>query len=178
MIIKTLKTLLAVVILTFAGSYSANAQKIAHVNFEELVSLMPGQDTIMVKLQQYQAMLESQMKAMAGEYETKLADYQANISSFSNIVKQTKEKEIQDLRARIELFQQNAYQDIQDKQLELYEPLMKRAKEACGQIAKEQGYKYVLNQNDNIIIYCEETENILPLVKKKLKLSDVPQIPK
>lgn len=178
MIIKTLRLLLLVAALTFVGLNDAKSQKIAHVNFEELISLMPGQDTIMTKLQQYQTMLESQMKAMAGEYETKLADYQANMNSFSNIVKQTKEKEIQDLRSRIELFQQNAYQDIQDKQLELYEPLMKRAQEACGQIAKEQGYKYVLNKNDNIIIYCEESDNILPLVKKKLKLPDVPQIPR
>ncbi|HAG16791.1 MAG TPA: hypothetical protein DCG69_09795 [Bacteroidales bacterium] len=172
---KQMKNILKaiVVIVLFIAGASAQAQtappvKIGYIDFAEIVSMMPGQDSINKKLQDYVASLESQMKAMQTEYEGKINNYQATQATMSQIIKQTKEKEILDLQQRIEAFNQQAQNEIQNKQMELTQPLINRIQSAIKAVGKENGFTYVLNGNEQIILYAEGGINILPLVKKKL----------
>lgn len=161
---------LFVVALFVAFSVQTMAQsKIGHINFDELVSLMPGQDSINKALENYVAGLESQSMSMQTELESKYADYQANQATMSEIIRQTKEKEIMDLQQRIEAFNQQAQYDIQNKQFELTQPLLNRAQKAIEDVAKENGFTYIINSNVQILLYANGTD-ILPLVKTKLGL--------
>jgi len=160
-----------VVIVLFVASMNVQAQttaKIGHIDFAQIVSVMPGQDSINKKLQVHVASLESQMKAMQNEYEAKVNDYQATQATMSQIIKQTKEKEILDLQQRIEAFNQQAQYEIQNKQMELTQPLIDRIQAAIKAVGKENGFTYILNGNEQIILYSEGGINVLPLVKKKL----------
>lgn len=162
-----------VVIALFVSSLGVQAQalpnvKIGYVDFAQIVSLMPGQDSINKKLQAHVASLESQMKAMQVEYEAKVNDYQSTQATMSQIIKQTKEKEILDLQQRIEAFNQQAQNDIQNKQMELTQPLIDRIQNAIKAVGKENGFTYILNGNEQIILYADGGINVLPLVKKKL----------
>lgn len=161
---------LFVVALFVAFSVQSMAQdKIGHINFDELVSLMPGQDSINKALENYVAGLESQSMSMQTELEGKYADYQANQATMSEIIRQTKEKEIMDLQQRIEAFNQQAQYDIQNKQFELSQPLLNKAQKAIEDVAKENGFTYIINSNVQILLYANGTD-ILPLVKTKLGL--------
>jgi len=131
------------------------------------MSVMPGQEEINKQLESHVAGLETQLQTMQSEYETKITDYQATQATMSEIIRQTKEKEIMDLQQRIEAFNQQAQYEIQNKQLELTEPLIKKAQEAIQAVAKENGFTYIINGNEQIILYAGGTD-ILPLVKKKL----------
>ncbi len=162
------------VIVLFIASISVQAQsnvKIGYIDFAQVVSLMPGQDSINTKLKAHVASLESQMKAMQSEYESKVNDYQASQATMSQIIKQTKEKEIQDLQQRIEAFNQSAQSEIQKKQMELTQPLIQRIQRAIKAVGKENGFTYILNGNEQIILYSDGGINVLPLVKKKLGLN-------
>jgi len=161
---------LFVVALFVAFSVQSQAQdKIGHINFDELVSLMPGQDSINKALENYVGGLESQAQAMQTELEGKYADYQSNQATMSEIIRQTKEKEIMDLQQRIENFNQQAQYDIQDQQYKLTQPLLKRAQKAIEAVAKENGFTYIINSNVQILLYANGTD-IMPLVKAKLGL--------
>ncbi|MBN2237081.1 MAG: OmpH family outer membrane protein [Bacteroidales bacterium] len=161
-----------VVVLLFVAGVSAQAQtatvKIGYVDFAQIVSVMPGQDSINQKLQAHVSSLEAQLKAMQTEYEAKLNDYQAKQATMSQIIKQTKEKEIMDLQQRIEAFNQQAQYEIQNKQMELTQPLIDRIQNAIKAVGKENGFTYILNGNEQIILYSDGGINVLPLVKKKL----------
>ena len=160
-----------VVVVLFVASSSLQAQsnvKIGHVDFAQIVSLMPGQDSINTQLQKHVASLEGQLKAMQTEYEAKIGDYQATQATMSQIIKQTKEKEIMDLQQRIEAFNQQAQYEIQNKQQELTQPLIERIQKAIKAVGKENGFAYILNGNEQIILYSNGGINVLPLVKKKL----------
>ncbi len=163
-----------VVIVLFVASVSAQAQtsvKIGYIDFAQIVSLMPGQDSINIKLQAHVASLEGQLKAMQTEYEAKVGDYQATQATMSQIIKQTKEKEIMDLQQRIEAFNQQAQYEIQNKQQELTQPLIERIQNAIKSVGKENGFTYILNGNEQIILYSDGGINVLPLVKKKLGIN-------
>lgn len=172
---KTMRNILKafIVIVLFVTSVGVQAQanvKIGYIDFAQVVSLMPGQDSINRKLQAHVASLESQMKAMQNEYEGKINDYQSSQATMSQIIKQTKEKEILDLQTRIEAFNQQAQNDIQNKQMELTQPLIDRIQNAIKAVGRENGFAYILNGNEQIILYAEGGINVLPLVKKKLGL--------
>jgi outer membrane protein len=149
-----------------------SAQKLGHVDFAKLFQQMPGQDTIQTKYKQYADGLKKQLEVMQTEWETKISDYQANAAGMSAIIKQTKEKELQDLQGRIEAFQQSAQQDLQMKESELTQPLIERAKKAIQDVAKENNYQYIFNSAEGLLLYSPASEDVMPLVKKKLGMKD------
>ncbi len=169
-----MKNILKLIVVICVAGFSLQAQaqtgaKIGHINFQELITLMPGQDSITKALQSHVTGLESQLQTMQSEYEAKINDYQSNQATMSDIIKQTKEKEILDLQQRIEAFNQQAQLEIQQKQIELTEPLVRKAQKAINEVAKANGFTYIINSNEQILLYANGT-NILPLVKKKLGL--------
>lgn len=166
-----LKIFIVLAIAVSAMQVSAQkSQKIGHINFAELYELMPGQDSIRTAFTAYQEQLQQQFQAMQTEYETKLNEYQTNMATMSNIIKQTKEKEIVDLQRRIQEFQQTAQEDLQAKEVELTAPVIEKARNAVKEVAKENGYSFVLNSTEGLVLYTEPADDLMPLVKKKLNL--------
>ncbi len=166
-----LKSFLILAIAVSAMQVSAQkAQKLGHINFAQLYELMPGQDSIKKAFADYQTQLQNQFQAMQTEYETKLTDYQNNQATMSNIIKQTKEKEILDLQKRIQEFQQTAQEDLQAKEAELTAPVIEKARVAVKEVAKENGYAFIFNSTEGLLLYTEATDDIMALVKKKLNL--------
>lgn len=166
-----LKPVLILAIAVSALQVSAQkTQKLGHINFAELYEMMPGQDSIKKEFNAYQEQLQSQFGAMQSEYETKLTDYQNNQATMSNIIKQTKEKEIVDLQRRIQEFQQTAQDDLQAKESELTAPVIEKARNAVKDVAKENGYTFIFNSTEGLLLYTEPADDIMPLVKKKLGL--------
>ena len=129
---------------------------------------MPGIDSVKIKLQAYQKTLTDQMDAMKAEFENKYLEYQQQSSGMSDLIKQTKEKELSDLQGRIDAFQQKASKDLQDKQQELVDPFIKKAKAAITDVAKENKYSFVLNSIEDVVLYKSEADDIMSIVKKKL----------
>ena len=151
--------------------FPVNAQtnvKLGYIDSNELLELMPGKDSVERKLMEYQTSLETQIQNMYAEYQTKANDYRANAATMSDIIKQTKEKEILDLEERISTFQQTAEVDFQNKQQELYNPLIEKARKAIKDVADENGYTYIFDSGMGSLLYFERGDNILPLVKQKL----------
>lgn len=170
---KNLLKVLAIVVLVAvaATTHAQKATKIGHIDFGKLLEQMPGQDTVKVVMEKYVQALQGELQAMQSELEMKGADYQKNAATMSSIIKATKEKEITDLQGRIEAFQQSAQQDISAKQTELITPFVDKAKQAIKDVAKEGGYSYVMNAVEDLILYSDGGDDVMPQVKKKLGIT-------
>jgi outer membrane protein len=169
-----MKNIFKITVVGFAlivSSFTANAQKIAHVNLDSLISIMPESKVAQQAVQDYAKQLEQQVTAMQTELQTKYQDYQTNSANMAEVVKASKEKELNDLNQRIQDFQQQAQTDYQKKSAELSKPVYEKAKKAIDAVAKENGYKYVLDTSTGIVIYSEPTEDIIALVIKKLGIN-------
>lgn len=168
---QIIKFFLVVIITGIALQSSAQkAQKLGHINFAQLYEQMPGQDSIRKEFVAFQEQLQGQFQAMQTEYENKLAEYQNGQATMSSIIKQTKEREIVDLQRRIQEFQQTAQEELQSKEAELTAPIIEKARTAVREVAKENGYSFIFNSTEGLLLYTEPADDITAQVKKKLGL--------
>jgi outer membrane protein len=132
------------------------------------MKVMPGVDTAQKAIQDFAGQLEDELKAMYAEFEKKYADYERDGALMPQITRNAKEKELQDLQARIRKFEQDAQDVLQEKQGELLQPIIDRAKKAIEEVAKENGYNYVFDSGLGTLLYSDESDDIMSQVKKKL----------
>ena len=171
------KTLL---ILAATGAFSfVNAQKIAHLSFDSLVGLMPETKTATEAAQIYLKGLEQEIVAMQTEFESKYKDYMEKEATMGDLLKKNKQEDLQQLQKRIEDFKTQAGQDYQRKQAELTAPIIAKAKKGIEAVAKEGGYKYVLDVSlqSTSVLYSEPSDDILASVRKKLETMPLAVIP-
>lgn len=174
-------TLRRAALMTIAlGAFGAiNAQKIAHVNLDSLVSTMPETKVASEAAKVYSEGLQQELMAMQTELENKQKDYMEKEASMSELLKKTKQEDFQQLYNRIETFRSQAQQDYQRKSAELTQPIMDKAKKAIESVAKEGGYKYVIDSSPQgtALLYSEPSEDIFNAVKKKLDAMPAASIP-
>lgn len=167
-------SILLIFVWIFAGSFSLMAQtkvKLGHIDSNKLFSIMPERDAAQKQLDKYMDELEQTLETMQIEFNNKYEDYLAKADSLSDFVRQTREAELQDLQTRIQTFQSNATQNYQQREAELYQPIIDKAKKAIEEVAKENGYTYVFDSGVGVLLYTStDSEDIFPLVKTKLGL--------
>jgi len=151
-------------------STAQKAIKLGHINSNDLLKIMPGRDSAQLVLEKHAKELETTLKGMQSELETRYQDFTANQSQMSDLIKQTKTKELQDMQARIQDFQDNAQKDYQDKEKKLLTPIIDKAKKAIEDVAAENKYTYIFDSGVGSLLYQDASDDILPLVKKKLGL--------
>lgn len=169
---KSLIALAAIGSLTFA-----KAQKIAHISLDSLVSVMPETKIAKDAAQAYYKGIENESISMQTELETKYQKYLQEEATMSDVIKKNKQDELNQLQRRIEDFKMQAQQDYQKKSAELTAPIMEKAKKGIEAVAKESGYKYVLDTSVGNVLYCEPADDIFVAVKKKLDSMPMANIP-
>ena len=165
------KSLFVLLIAAMACCGTAMAQKsikLGHINSNELMQIMPGRDSAQTVLQNEMTDLENTLKSMQTELETRYNEYMAKQDAMSDLIKQTKQRELQDMQSRAQEFQKNAEQQLQDRQSELLNPIIDRARKAIEDVAKENGYTYIFDSGIGTLLYSQDSDDIMPLVKKKL----------
>lgn len=165
---KILIVISFVLLATTSYVFAQTNAKFGYINSAELMQVMPGKDTVEAKLTEYRSSLEATMQIMYQEYQGKITDYQNNAATMSQIIKQTKESEIQDLEGRINQFQQTADAEFQKKQGDLFAPLTTRARDAISAVANENGFTYIFDTSTGAVIFFDNGDNIMDLVKAKL----------
>ncbi len=163
------KLLLAAIITCFFASVNAQI-KLGHINSTSLLQSMPETKNADSALTKFGKSLEDQLKAMSGEYDKKVEEYKKNEASMADPIKEIKVKEITDLEDRIRNFQQSAQDNIQKKKEELYQPIIKKADEAIKAVAKDKGYTYIFDSSVGVLLYANDSDDIISLVKAKLGL--------
>lgn len=159
------------------GFIAAQAQtptastKIGFADVDYIFSQMPESKQIETELKSTQNQLKNQIDAKTQEFQKKLADYQANINTMLDAVRQNTERELQQLQENLQRLQQDAQATINNKQAQLMEPVFKKVGQAIEDVAKENGYTFILTQQIgglDVILYADEKNDVSNLVLKKL----------
>ncbi|MGD1847651.1 MAG: OmpH family outer membrane protein [Salibacteraceae bacterium] len=160
---------LALGLITLGSAHAQKAPKIGHINSNDLLTLMPEREEAAQQLEAYAKQLETELSTMTAEWETKVEEFRSDTAS-PDFVLQSKRERIQDLQARIQKFQEDAQQRLAEKEQELLEPIIKKAKDAIKAAADENGYTYVFDSSVGVLIHFPESDDLMPLVKKKLNI--------
>lgn len=165
---KKLLTIIAVALLCTANGYAQKA-KFGHVDYGEIMKVMPGIDTAQAALLAYQQELEAVGKQMADEFKTKQAEYAnlANTTTSSAILK-VKEDELTKLYTRLQDFVSSSQMDVQRKQVELLQPFQDRLLAAIKKVAETNKYSYVFDIT--MCAFYTEADDLTAAVKAELDI--------
>ncbi len=150
--------------------FAQKGNKFGHINSAELLGLMPERKVAAAKMDSITKDVQKQLEEMMNEYRTKQEKYSAEASKMSELLKKDKEEELGNLANRIQNFQQQAQATLEEEEQILINPIIDKAKKAIEEVAKENGYTYIFDTSVGAVLYWEESDNVLALVKKKLKL--------
>ena len=163
---KVLKLTLAVVCVMF--STSLFAQKIGRISSQEVVVNMAEYKEAQTQIEALAKDLQAQAETIQVEMNNKLQEYQKGAETMTDAVRQLKEKELTDLNTRLQEFNQVAQQELQKKEQELMEPIIKKANEAITEVSKAGGYTVIFETGQMIYFDEAQVKDITPEVKAKL----------
>lgn len=167
---KKLLTLALIMIALASVASAQKVQKFGYINTLELLSQMPEIKPADEELEKYAGELDAIFTKMLQEYQSKINELEKTFSSMSDEMKQVKAQELQDLERRITNFEDGITDKLNNKKDSLYTPIIDKADAAIREVAKENGYTYIFDASVGAIIYADESDNIISLVKAKLGL--------
>lgn len=160
---------LVIAALMFAGIQSATAQsKVAHINVQELIMSMPEMKSANTQLQKLSDAHKAEMQKMIAEYEAKIKSYNADASTVSDAIYKSRIQEVEDMKNRIQEYEQNATDDLMKKQEEMYKPIVEKSKAAIQKVAKAKGFEYVLDASQGKGLVVFDGTDLMADVKKEL----------
>ena len=162
---KTLLLATALCILTV--SFTQAQSKVAHINTQDLITAMPAMKTAQSQLETLSKTYQTEIQGMATEFQNKVKQYDAEASSQTQEENTKRAQEVQTMEQNIRQYQGQAQQDLQAKELELLKPITEKAKKAILEVAKAQGFDYVLDSAQGVMIMADG-KDLLGDVKKKL----------
>ena len=156
-ILKMKKILLIAAAAMF--SFAATAQtKFAHVNFGELVQLMPEADSAMVQLEAANNEAQETYNSMVSEFQSKYDQFEQKQASWTPAVRESKQKELMDIQTRVQEFQQAIQQDMNQLQNTLMAPIYQKAQDTVRTLAEAKGVIYVFDSST--LLYVDSAQSI------------------
>ncbi len=150
-------------------SIATFAQKIGHIDRTALIKAMPETAEVEKRLATVQQEYATAYQSMEQEYNQMVQEAQANQKTWPEAILQAKVKAIQDKEQQIAQFEQTASEDLQKQQASLYQPIIDKASKAIEDVAKENGFTYIIDSSVGVLLYAGG-EDILPLTKTKLAI--------
>lgn len=168
---KTMKNikislLVVAIFMLSAPLFGQKPCKIGHLNSAEIYQIMPGVDTIQQKIADYRNELLAVGEDMQKEFQAKYAEYEQKMATYSAAVAKIKEDELTAMYKRLEEFSQTAEEDLQNKELELLQPVKDKLLKIIAEVAEEGAFTYIFDTST--LLFYENGEDISAQVKSKL----------
>ena len=167
-----MKKILMVAAMAFAAVAGFAQPKFAHVNFNELVMLMPEADAARTQIAAAQKEAQETFQSMYEEYQAKAQQYQQKAATWTPAIKESKERELGDIQQRLEEFNQTIQQELQQQQNQLMAPIYQKAQDTLNKIAKDGGYIYVFDQSSMLYLDPAQSTDLTPAARKALGIAE------
>ena len=156
------------------GIFNASAQntKIGYISLDELIGVMPEAEKADGELKEYQASLAQQGQDMMKELGDKDSLFVKDSAKLSPSMREIKRNELIALYQKVQGWNQQAQDMYQQKAQEKIAPLREKALATIKEVAKENGYAYILDATT--VIVGPPGEDLIGLVKKKMGIKDAP----
>lgn len=167
---KKIILIAAMAMMTFAAA--AQDFKWAYVDFNELIMLMPEMDSARATMEENQKTNEEILMAMYEEYQTKTQQYQQKAESWTPAIRESKEKEIMEIQARLEQTQQSLQQELQQLQQSLQAPIYEKAQKAVNDLAKGRGVAVVFEKASLLYLDPAQGIDLTPEARRALAIPE------
>ncbi|MAN58540.1 MAG: hypothetical protein CMC08_01740 [Flavobacteriaceae bacterium] len=162
--------LVAVALVLFMGATSfVSAQtKVAHINTQELVEAMPQMKEAQNQLDKLRTTYDTEIKNMMKEYDGKIKQYDSEAGSKTDEENQKRVSEVQGMQNNIANYRQEAMKQLQQKEVDLLQPILEKARAAIQKVARAKGYLYVMDSTTGSGLILADGPDLMADVKKEL----------
>lgn len=160
-------------VLFFVGCIAANAQgiiyKFGHVNSQQLLSEMPEFEGALKAMEKLQTDGNELLQTMQTEMQNQLTAYQNAANTMTNDQRAAKEAQLGEMQQKIQTYYQQTQDDMKQKELELTQPIIEKARKLVEEVGKENGFTYIFDTAKGELVYLGmDSQDIMPLLRKKL----------
>ena len=166
---KKIKSLFIALLLFVGASGVATAQSnIAHIDTQALIEAMPEMKAAQSQLEKLQKTYDTEIKTLMKEVETKAQQYGNEQDSKTEEENIKRVQEIQGMQNNIAAYREQALKDLQQKEVDLFQPILDKAKTAIEKVGRAQGFQYVIDSSAGNGVLLAEGKDLLADVKKEL----------
>lgn len=167
-----MKKILLIASMALVAATAFAQPKFAHVNFSELVQLMPEADQARATMQAASKEAQDTYQAMEDEFNTKYQQYQQKAATWTAAIRESKEKELTEIQQRIQEAAQTFQAELQQQQQQLMAPIYKKAQDTLNEIAKAGGYIYVFDVTTALYVDPAQSTDLTAQARKALNIPD------
>lgn len=166
-------TVVGIILLCTTPAF-AQQPKFGYINLQEIVTLMPERTQAQEQIKKLNDDYANMLETMQVELNNKYQDYQKNAATYTEAIRQTKERELQDLDKRINELYQTAQQELDSTSNNLLAPIIKKAEDAVKKVGRDNGYFIIFDESTRPMAYYDANTltNVLSLVKKELGIAE------
>jgi len=130
---------------------------------------MPEAKTVALQLDSFQVKLQA-------EYDNELKDYQKLVEELDKLQKSNASQTMLNLK-QDEVMKKQEYlqkltavyqEELAEKEQKLMYPVLQKVENAIKEVSKEKGLNYVFDTSKGVLLYVNESDNIVADVKTKL----------
>jgi len=164
---------LSITFLLFLVPLAVSAQlKVAVMNPDSVLDAMPETEQVQAELEKYIQERQNTFQQRYQEWIDQMTAYSedAEAGNLSEQQQAEEEERLNEMQQELNSFQQRIQQQIQQRQTELFNPLLVRVENAMAEVSEEMGLDYVINKASNtgdpIVYYTSErapdiTQNVI-----------------
>jgi outer membrane protein len=163
---KRLAIITGIVLLGWFGSVLAADLKIAYVDIQKAVNECnlgkEAKKTIVKEAEKLHRQLTDKQK----ELQTMKESYDKQALMLTPDARATKEKEIQNKFREFQRWQEDAQNDLNQKRADAERSLYVGLQKVIQKIGADEGYTFILERNENIVLYASKAIDITDRVIK------------
>ncbi|MFN0212872.1 MAG: OmpH family outer membrane protein [Saprospiraceae bacterium] len=150
------------------------SQKFGFCNSGALLTQIPEVKAADSDLKAFQTQLTKKGQEMVKALQDKAAELdrkekQGTISPKDLEVQSAK---LQEEQAGIAKYEKEVYEKLAQKREELFKPIIERVNKAMEDVAKENQFMFVFDQNTQVLLYADDSLDVTKLVKAKLGIAN------
>lgn len=166
---RNFKTLVLIAVMTLGFNSMQAQSKVAHVNFQEVIELMPETKAMMSELEKLAKTFDDDLKKASEDLQAKATKFQGEAAAQTDDVNKKRQNELMQDEQNLRTADQQAQQALGNKRNELLQPIVKNLTEIIETVAKEQGFEYVMDRTSLIVAAGTDIKS---LVLTKLNITE------
>lgn len=127
--------------------------RFGYLSFNEVMQTMPAYGEVQKSLENLKTSYEQELQRSEGEFSKQFAEYVDGQKSFPENILLKRQKELQQLMEQSIAFKEEAKRLLAKAETELMQPVTQQLKEVIATVAKQRGYAFVLNTDNNACPY-------------------------
>lgn len=148
-------------------------EKYGHLNFGNIVSLMPDTKASDGLLKAYQDSLVQAGEQQIKNFEAKAQTYMAKVQNgeLSPVEQEKQGQALQQEQAALQQLDRYIQAMLERRRNELLEPVVGKVEKVISDYAKENGYMMIFDTSVfNSVLYAQESDDLFEAIKAKLGL--------